>query len=496
LYRNCPDDLHRYWPIRRARLATGALSLIAILFAGLTAFELTGSPTVCALAAALIGFLPQFTFRGATVNNDAAVASASALAMYFIVRLATRGLELRAAVYASVAVGLACLCKINAAAIMASLVLAIVAAPASPWLRLRMLATVIFVTGVVLSPWCLRNLMVYGDPVAKDVMVSTVPDMVGRQSITVPYFYTTFPELTWRSLIGYFGWMNVRLPESIYRGYLAATILAAVGLLVVWWQVPKSRPALAVLGIAPVMSLVVLLYFNLTFPQPQGRLLFPCLSAIAVLTATGIGAVPRIGRAIAYPLMILALGANIYAATKVILPAYWSVPSGMADLTMDAAVSDTAMKGRPPGPLIEGHEFVQTFTAEHDGLSAVEVEVAGYGRPIHTGTFRITMSDTTGEIARVRLPASMIPSFCIYARLQFPPIDGSRGKVYRIGLTTDDIPDGNAVTVFLSGNDVYPGGEFLVDGKASGQDTAFHAYYRPVSNSCLSCDSPSDRVQR
>src|SRR5262249_6707694 len=78
LFQNSNSDYVRYWPIRAVRLATVLISLITVLFCYLSGVEATGRESTGLLAGAFTAFLPQFTFRGMSVSNDAMVTAAHA----------------------------------------------------------------------------------------------------------------------------------------------------------------------------------------------------------------------------------------------------------------------------------------------------------------------------------------------------------------------------------------------------------------------------------
>jgi len=62
----------------------------------------------------LIGVLPEFDLRRATVNKDSALVCSSVISTYVIVCLIKRGFEMIPALLASVSIELAFLSKINA----------------------------------------------------------------------------------------------------------------------------------------------------------------------------------------------------------------------------------------------------------------------------------------------------------------------------------------------------------------------------------------------
>src|SRR5215472_14238160 len=114
LYQNSYSDYVRYWPIRAVRLATVLISLITVLFCYLSGVEATEREATGLLAGALAAFLPQFTFRGMSVSNDAMVTAAGAVVLYCLVRMIKRGITYRAALAAAVAIAAAFLSKTSA----------------------------------------------------------------------------------------------------------------------------------------------------------------------------------------------------------------------------------------------------------------------------------------------------------------------------------------------------------------------------------------------
>ncbi|MBV8831326.1 MAG: DUF2142 domain-containing protein [Acidobacteriaceae bacterium] len=321
-FANCPQDLHRYWPIRLVRLATGLFALIAVLFTALAVLEITGSQWSAATAAALIGFLPQFDFRGASVNNDPAVVCFSAIVTYFIVRMAMRGFERTPAVCASIALGLAFLSKISAA-VLVPVFLASILIVSPDWrCRIRR-SLLLLISGAIILPWLVRNQLVLGDFLGTKKMGQMVPMMRFPRSITDPYFHTTFLQLTSRSFFGYFGWLTIKMPGLTYRIYLLIFVVAAAGVVLILLRRGKSIRVVFLLGSVAILSFCFLLYASLNYPQPQGRLLYPALSAIMILAAVGLGAILSLRKYMAVTVALVCLSINVYALTRIIYPLYW-----------------------------------------------------------------------------------------------------------------------------------------------------------------------------
>jgi hypothetical protein len=133
----------------------------------------------------------------------------------------------------------------------------------------------------------------------------------------------------------------------------------------------------------------------------------------------------------------------------------------------------------PAGPLIAGHSFGQTFVAEHDGMSKVELMVATYAAKLPAGEVILHLCqypNIQNQIASATVPATTIKDNS-YIALQFAPIRNSSGKTYYLYVETHNIPPKYALTVWRSNGDVYPDGHFLVDGQPQTSDTCFRDFY-------------------
>src|SRR4030095_11835510 len=251
----------------------------------------TGRQFTGILAAGLMAFLPQFTFRGMNVSNDALVTTTSAVALYCIMRIVVRGYTPRRGVVAAVTIALAFLSKVNALFLVCTMALAILWEPCSWVNRLRRLG-VMAVSLTMVLPWLIRNQILYGDPLATRQMFQAVPGLIDPKPITSRYFLTTFPDNLGKSFVGFFGYMNVLLPSRLYECFGLLGVAAMLGLA---WRLARRRVCfrpIVILFTAPVLALAMPVQLNLTFSQPQGRYLFPALTAAAVLAAIGLEGIP------------------------------------------------------------------------------------------------------------------------------------------------------------------------------------------------------------
>jgi 4-amino-4-deoxy-L-arabinose transferase-like glycosyltransferase len=317
------SDFGKYWPLRWARLLTVVLSVITVLFIYLAAYEASGRPATGLLAGGLAGFLPQFTFRGTNISNDAMVATTSAIATYLIVRLIRRGFSWKLGCMASLSVAFAFLSKVNAI-IFVPVLIPVLLLERSNW-QLRMKRVSVVLLGLIfIVPWLARNQILYGDALADKVMLKVVPELVDKKAIWSPYFLHIFPRLLVKSSIGMFGWMNVSLPKWFYALWigLAACALAgfvrAVARKGINKQLAGAFTTLSLLAIASTVQL------NLMTSQPQGRYLFPALSAWMILVAIGLENLPRWNQRLALGVMLLLLAMNLYALFGVEARIYWA----------------------------------------------------------------------------------------------------------------------------------------------------------------------------
>jgi hypothetical protein len=169
-----------------------------------------------------------------------------------------------------------------------------------------------------------------------------------------------------------------------------------------------------------------MVHLNLTFSQPQGRLLFPALPAVAVLAALGLEALPLWNRWLTCATVLAAAALNVFILAKVIVPAYW-IAKPHENVAADISVSDTLMTAGPARPLDPGVTFGQTFTAAKNNLSIVDVVIANYNRRPSKGFLNMHLRKNPGEqrdIAAAAIPAPSIDN-CGYVRFAFPPIADS-----------------------------------------------------------------------
>jgi 4-amino-4-deoxy-L-arabinose transferase-like glycosyltransferase len=323
-YQNADGDFTRYWPIRTARLVTVLMSVVTVFFCYLTGVEVTGRTGVGLLCAGLTAFLPQFTFRGSNISNDALVTTMCAIALYLIIRLIKRGFTWPLGVATAVVIAGAFLSKTSAMFLPAPVALALLFQTNSSW-RTRILRTlsVLGLALIIVTPWMIRNQILYGDPLAQKVMLTAVSMLVDKKPLSSPYFWTNFPAALSRSFVGVFGYMNLWLPGWIYSLFGLLFLVSALGYL---WRLFNRRISISITLVLIsifVLNLIVVIVINITFSQPQGRYMFPSLPAISLFVALGLDAI--LGR-LKYASTALITGLavlNVYILLGIVVPSYW-----------------------------------------------------------------------------------------------------------------------------------------------------------------------------
>lgn len=284
LHDGAPGDLAS---VRLLRLLSVFFGAVTVLFVGLAARQaLSEGPWW--LAPAFVASLPQFQFVSASVSNDSVMAATAALTLWALIR-ALQKPELRRWIAVGLALGLAIWAKKSSLVLVPVVVLAALTGPAPNgyWksVGVRWAAALVPVL-LIAGPLFVRQHFVYGDMLGNAMERATLPHLVDEKSILDPYFVTSFPKVTMRSFVAHFGWMNVAAPTITILGHWVVSVL--LGLLALTGLFDPDRRRLTVILLGTILLAVAgLVFYNLTYTQAQGRLLFPALAAFAILLACG-----------------------------------------------------------------------------------------------------------------------------------------------------------------------------------------------------------------
>lgn len=350
--------------LRLLNILIGGGTLLGLYFAAL--WGLRGSrfdAQAIALGAAACGLMPMFIALNAAVGNDALLMLLCTWAFALILRSVRDGWSVKRSLFIGALIGLGLLTKTSALALIPTVMVAIVLtksglpslAPAKPGepkagaaeergrgrgnganlqtpaggdagetpavrggFNPKVLALALSILPAILIalPWWMRNQRLYGDPLALKAFNAA---FVGSPQASMfiegmgpaKYWLDMVGWWTLRSFFGAFGYMDVFLPDNLYR-----LLTVAFGVMGIGWVLSlkgEERSIRAVHWVGATFLVIVVLQFvqfNLTYFQGQARYLYPAFAVIAV--GFGVGAVRLVGRwGWLAPLVLLA-GLNVY----------------------------------------------------------------------------------------------------------------------------------------------------------------------------------------
>ncbi|MBV7328684.1 glycosyltransferase family 39 protein [Chloroflexi bacterium TSY] len=352
-------------------LAMGGLTLWFLYLTGKLAFPT--EPTIQIIALLLVATIPQFVFISASVSNDNAINVASAAAVYYLARLLAKQDQAPILfvewLILGILLGIAALSKLQGLGLwlLAALTGLILAWKRRDWqLPLRAILPVALPALLICGWWYWRNYTLYDDWLG----VTHLLDINGRRD-SLPDWESLVGELRGLrySFWGLFGWFNILLPTFIYRILDWVTLIAILGLLIALIRkltnlrfatkllIPNDRLIQFLLVVWASLSLALIAYWSSQATGSQGRLLFPGITAFALLLSAGwycaISLVnrwfpDRVRRYTLFTIPILLLGCSIYALVW-LLPNAYAAPKPIADLPTDVIPVDISYRDPTEG---------------------------------------------------------------------------------------------------------------------------------------------------
>jgi 4-amino-4-deoxy-L-arabinose transferase-like glycosyltransferase len=273
--------------LRSGSVLLGLLSLLAVYRLAMVACP--ERPLVADTAALLVACLPMWSFQHAVLNNDNLATLLCTATLVVLARVAKRReLPLDRAVLLGVLLGLAMLTKATTTFLVVLAVLVFVRTIVAQRRAVLPAAVSLLVAAALFAPVMWRNVSIYGDPLAMnahDAAFASIPS-----EYVASWMWGGFLPQVLSSLLGRFGWFSLEPHPALVTGGAVLAGLACMGL--VAHRLGRRREALPqpfwLLVAACVLVFAGTAWFNLSAPQPQGRLLFPAIGPAAVLLAAGL----------------------------------------------------------------------------------------------------------------------------------------------------------------------------------------------------------------
>lgn len=294
-------------------------------------------PALALAAAAFTAFNPMFLFISGVINNDNLSTLLASLLLVLVVRLLRWRGEPPPRFYAllGVAAGAGMLAKFQIGFMLPliALALAIVSWRERSWRPLVIGGAISGgLTIAIAGWWYWRNVRLYGDATGINVFL----DIVGRRQVPADLRQLwTERETFMMAFWGFFGGVNVPLPDWAYTVFNAIAALAAGGLVVAlgrWAINRRQRSEAAPLlwarlfaAIWPVIIFLSLLSWTRQTWASQGRLWFSAIAALSLGMAVGLAGWTRrepIQRALLAAAAAIFVAIAVFAPTFVIRPAY------------------------------------------------------------------------------------------------------------------------------------------------------------------------------
>jgi len=343
------------FPYRGTALSAHLVRLVSVLMGAATVLctylisriVFPSQRAVSVVAAAVNAFNPQFIFISASVNNDNLAILLCSASLLLLLRI-WQGMRKPAHfMLLGVLTGLAAISKLSGLVLLPFVALL----PVVVFWRERSLRSLVRSAPLVGVPllavagwWYWRNWLLYRDPFGLAAMFAVLPARSEGPGLSE---LLARAEGVWRSAWAVFGWFNVLADPWLYAAYSALSLIGISGLALLGLRRARRErhvnlPVLAWLALWSVTVLVALVAWSHK-RYPQGRLLFPAISAASALWGTGLAqwTPRRWPSAWATPVSIGLFCLAAWVPFRYIAPAYAppptvaNLPAGASHLSVD-----------------------------------------------------------------------------------------------------------------------------------------------------------------
>jgi len=288
------------WPYQGMVLAVHLVRWLSVLMGAVTVYLtyrlagdlLPGRPGMPLAAAAVVASIPQFAFISGAVTNDNLIILLSTLALWLLLRVLRGQARQLTFIALGLTLGCAALTKLSGAGLLplAGFILAVHALRERSWRTFLREGAIIFGLALLIAGWWyVRNWRLYGDPTGLNRML----EIVGRRDSSANQLQLINELEGLRiSFWALFGWFNIPVPSWAYKVYDALSILALLGLVIGMARQPRGQWPSELWWLLLPSAWLAMLFAGLTrwthlTPATQGRLLFPAISAVAILLVLG-----------------------------------------------------------------------------------------------------------------------------------------------------------------------------------------------------------------
>jgi 4-amino-4-deoxy-L-arabinose transferase-like glycosyltransferase len=269
--------------IHMLRLFSTLLQLLTLIGAYTLAQRVFPRGPVSILTAGLVAFNPQFILLSSGVNNDNILIPLATWGLVLVFDLWGKDPNRWHLVRLGIVCGLATLSKLSGLGLLGLAGIVLLIRGLHKKESLKHLVSqglwVLIPALILITPWIVRNMHLYGDPTALTPMLEKVGQRKGS---------TGFGELS-LMFLSFWGQLPCSFyPRFVYWFYLILVLGGLLGLVIGWRKFPFPQKQAIILCAGWFFMIVAawIRWNNLT-PAPGGRLLFPAISALSLVLAAG-----------------------------------------------------------------------------------------------------------------------------------------------------------------------------------------------------------------